>query len=83
MAALRKAFTTGGTEVHGVWPRCEGLHHGTTEVHGYGHAAKGFTTGATGGAQVWLTLRRASPPGARRCTGSGSHREGFSQQLPK
>ena len=34
MAAVRKAFTTGCTEEHGVWPRCGGLHHGETEVHG-------------------------------------------------
>ena len=47
MAAVRKAFTTGGTEEHGVWPRCERLSpRGARRCTGYGHAAKGFTTGA-------------------------------------
>ena len=48
-----------GHEVHEGWPRCEGLHHGGTEVHRDAalvwRDAAGFTTGK------------------RKRTGSGSH----------
>ena len=66
MVTGRKAFTTGGTEAHGVWPRCERPSpRGARRSTGSGRAAKGFHHG---GAEM---------------PGSGSHGEGFSQQLPK
>ena len=62
MVTGRKGFTTGGTEEHGVWPRCERPSpRGARRSTGSGRAAKGFHHGGTEVHGVWLTWRRIQP----------------------
>ena len=66
MAAVRRASTTGGTEVHGVWPRAaKGFHHGGTEVHGVWPRCERLSPRGRGDAGVWLTWRRIQPAVAK------------------
>jgi hypothetical protein len=66
----RQGFTTGGTEVHGVWPGCERPSpRGARRSTGSGRGAKGLHHGVHGGARGLAAVRKAFTTGARRCRG--------------
>jgi hypothetical protein len=74
----RQGFTTGGTEVHGVWPGCERPSpRGHGGARGLAAVRKAFTTWCTEEHGVWPRCERLSPRAARRCTGSGRAAKGL------
>ena len=74
----RQGFTTGGTEVHGVWPGCERPSpRGARRSTGSGRGAKGLHHVVHGGARGLAALRKAFTTAARRCTGYGHAAKGF------